>query len=279
MNALGEAEQGEGPDGEDAGGDHGNYVPMNELVGRGAYQSSLTITLADGTVLSPAEVHQLRRSQRREQHDVDVGYVDLSFPTDRIVGVLDWNGSWDTQTGPVLATGVVRVPDDGEVQLKVSAVSRTEPAGDGWQIITEPGDPAVDLGFLNYLAPNIIGSISLGHVDASSFSALRHLAPGLRKLYLTWSGLGDEVLADIAALRELTWLQTFGNRFTDVGVQQLAALTQLRSLYLEEETLTAAAFAFTAELPLLERLGVQDVPLTADDLAFLKLHLPGVDVG
>ena len=54
--------------------------------------------------------------------------------------------------------------------------------------------------------------------------------------------------------------QSWGNRFTNRGVQQLASLTSLASLYLEEETLSAAAFDIAASLPHLARLGLQDVP-------------------
>jgi hypothetical protein len=61
-------------------------------------------------------------------------------------------------------------------------------------------------------------------------------------------------------------------------VQQLAALTSLQSLYLEEETLSAAAFNFAVSLSHLSRLGVQDVPLTEVELAELRRRLPGVNV-
>ena len=103
-------------------------------------------------------------------------------------------------------------------------------------------------------------------------------APGLHALYLAFSGLGDVVLPTVAALTGLTWLQTFGNRFTDAGVQQLVGLTNMRHLYLEEETLTAAAFAFVDRLPQLVRLGLQDVDLDDAELETLRARLPGVQV-
>jgi hypothetical protein len=74
-------------------------------------------------------------------------------------------------------------------------------------------------------------------------------------------------------------LQTWGNRFSDEGVQQLAPLSKLECLYLEEETLTAAAFGFAVGLPKLKRLGLMDVPLTSEERAGLKRLLPTVDVG
>ena len=92
-------------------------------------------------------------------------------------------------------------------------------------------------------------------------------------------GLGDDALRHVAQLRGLKYLQTYGNQFTDHSVKQLAALTELDHLYLEEETLSIAAFGFTRRLPKLARLGLQDVPLTEDEVAELRNLLPGVDVG
>ena len=61
-------------------------------------------------------------------------------------------------------------------------------------------------------------------------------------------------------------------------MQQLAALTRLENLYLEEETLSAAAFDFAVSLPRLSALGVQDVSLTKAELAELRRRLHGVAV-
>lgn len=96
-------------------------------------------------------------------------------------------------------------------------------------------------------------------IIAWSFDSVRHLAPGRRRLHLAITDLSDDAIATIGALHGLAHLQTWGNQFTDRGVQQLAALTKLESLYLEEETLSAAAFDFAVNLPHLSRLGVQDV--------------------
>jgi hypothetical protein len=105
------------------------------------------------------------------------------------------------------------------------------------------------------------------------------LAPGLRRLYLGWTGFSDAVLSTVAMLTGLIYLQTFGNSFTDRGVQQLAALVNLDHLYLEEATLTLAAFDFVDRLPHLTMLGLQDVPLARRDLENLRGRLPGIDVG
>ena len=201
----------------------------------------------------------------------------LRFPTDRAVGTLDWDGSWSSATGPVLARGAVLVPDGVAVRLDVGEVLDSRPTGDGgWR--TQGSLRPVDLGFLTALPPDALHSLAIGAVDERSTTALAHCAPGLQALHLAASGLGDGVLPTVAALSGLTWLQTWGNRFTDAGVQQLAALEQLEQLYLEEETLTSAAFAFAERLPRLVRLGVQDVDLDDAQLAALRARLPGVRV-
>lgn len=202
----------------------------------------------------------------------------FQFPTDRIVGTLDWNGSWTDERGPVLATGMVNVPGDVAVSLEVQAVRGVESRGGGrWSV--DVAREAVDLGFLRDLPADGVESLTLHRSDEATFGAVAHLAPGLRRLYLVWAGFSDAVLGTVARLTGLTYLQTFGNNFTDGGVQKLAALVNLDHLYLEEETLTAGAFAFVDQLPHLARLGLQDVPITLDDLRRLRGRLPGVDVG
>ena len=202
----------------------------------------------------------------------------FEFPSDRIVGVLDWDGSWNDQTGPVLATGLVVVPDDVAVGLDVQALRGAEPTGDGgWTIDVD--QQASELGFLRRLPADGVESLTVHSSNESTFAAVAHLAPGLRKLYLAWSEFSDTVLETVAQLTGLTWLQTFGNNFTDRGVQQLATLTNLDHLYLEEGSLTAGAFNFVDQLPSLDRLGLQDVTMTSAELDRLRTRLPGVDVG
>ena len=89
---------------------------------------------------------------------------------------------------------------------------------------------------------------------------------------------GDDALPSIAKLTGLTYLQTFGNQFTDRGVRQLVALRELESLCLEEETLSAAAFEFATCLPRLQRLGLQDVSISEEELDALRRQLPQVSV-
>ena len=228
---------------------------------------------------------------------------NLTFPAGQAMGTLDWLGSG---AAPVLASGVVAVPDGVEVSLDVmviESVRRTDAQdtvhitlttqrqnADGsvesqvrddpeenWEI-TGGSQPA-DLSFLRQLPADSITALHLrAPILPGSFAAVTHLAPGLRKLYLAWADLSDDALTHISKLDGLIYLQSWGNRFTDRGVQQLAALTRLEGLYLEEETLSAAAFGFAVNLPHLSRLGVQDVPLTEVELAELRRRLPGVGV-
>ncbi len=212
----------------------------------------------------------------------------LSFPPGQAVGKLDWPGRSANRAAPVLASGVVNVPDDAEITLDVmliESVRRTdgqprayhsslaiqlhgasgavgfaaEDPGESWEI-TGGSQPA-DLGFLRRLPADSITNLQLrAPILAESFGAITHLAPGLRRLYLPCTDLTDDALPAVATLRGLVYLQSWGNRFTGRGVQQLASLTRLESLYLEEETLSPAAFDFAASLPHLARLGLQDVP-------------------
>jgi hypothetical protein len=230
----------------------------------------------------------------------------LSFPAGQAMGTLEWLGS-DIGAAPVLATGVVTVPDGAEITLDVmvidsvrktaaqdSAIRSTlsiqrhlpdgsvesevrEDSDETWEI-TGSNQPA-DLSFLRQLPPDSITNLRLcAPIVAESFDAVTYLAPGLRRLYLARADLDDDALAHVSNLAGLIYLQAWGNRFTDRGVQQLAALTSLQDLHLEEETLSAAAFDFAVSLPHLTRLGVQDVPLTAGELAELRRRLPGVNV-
>jgi hypothetical protein len=205
---------------------------------------------------------------------------ELCFPADRIVGTLDWVGSYSDDRGPVLATGGITVPEI-EINLEIQGLLGTEPTSEGvWTPI--PDESPVDLGFLNDLPSNAIHSVSIlssRSVVEDSMSALRHLAPGLRRLYLGWTGLSDAALPAIAQLTGLTYLQTFGNNFSDDGVQELVALQMLVHLYLEEDTLGFSAFEFTSRLPHLVSLGLQDVPLSPDELERIRQRLPGVEVG
>jgi hypothetical protein len=227
--------------------------------------------------------------------------TSLRFPNEG-VGTLEFEGSFSEDRGPTVAAGLVHVSDGLRLGLRLTGPMVWRPApsrgstltvtydGDesrieqrtfqSWQGEGRSGDHFMELDFLRDLPADAFHSLSMNAtVDGSTFSAVAHLAPGLRRLTLAWSDLDDDVLPVVAALGGLTYLQTFGNRFTDQGVQQLASLVALESLYLEEETLTAAAFTFAADLPELRELGLQDVPITEQERSALRAALPGVHVG
>jgi hypothetical protein len=200
----------------------------------------------------------------------------LCFPDDVAVGVLDWL-TLKLDDGPALAIGRVEVPDGQAISLDVWYVEEVL-----WTKVERrlSGSAApVDLGFISQLPPSSIEALTLHRVVPASIFHLRHLAPGLRRLYLSNCELNDEALAHISDLVGLTYLQCYGNSFTDEGIRQLEALQELEYLYLEEETLSATGLEFVTRLPNLKRLGLMDLPLTAEQLATLRRALPSVDVG
>lgn len=202
----------------------------------------------------------------------------LHFPPDLTVGTLSWPGYWEPERGPILAKGDVEVAPDVEIDLAVHHIESVSRVGDGWEM--KGSNMPVDLAFLLDLPPDSIESLHLmPPIVNASVRFISHLAPGLRKLYLGRTRLTDEALPSVASLAGLTWLQTWGNAFTDDGVQQLAALASLEDLYLEEETLTAAALGFACQLPHLRRLGLQDMPITPEQLRQLQSTMPTVQIG
>jgi hypothetical protein len=223
----------------------------------------------------------------------------LRFPHDETAGILDWLGA-RTDDGPILATGVVEVPDDVEVSLSIHRVQSVErdafsgggfitshltkdgivqseeTSGPSWRVTRGDGPP-LHLAFLLELPRDGIAAVRIvgDEVLADSFSFLPHLAPGLKRLYLARTDFDDEVLQYVAKLEELVVLQTWGNRFTDGGVQQLGSLKSLEALYLEEETLSPAAFDFVTRLLHLSRLGVAD-DWSAENVSVLRARFPGL---
>jgi hypothetical protein len=201
----------------------------------------------------------------------------LSFPQDRIVGHLYWAGSNSVSTGPVLATGIVEAPDDRQVRLILSELSGAErrPEG-GWSLVS--AHRPLDLRGIESLPWAAICTLAVREVVAESVSAIVGLAPGLTELLLFGSDLGDEAIPYIAQLTDLTSLQTFGNHFTDDGVQPLRALHRLESVALGETTLSAAALRFATMLPKLRQLGIWDIHVTPEEEQGLRAALPGVEI-
>jgi hypothetical protein len=182
--------------------------------------------------------------------------VRLSFP-DGAVGRLSWLG------GEQVASDIVVVPDNAELSLEVRGAG------------PPPGSP-VDLRFLRRLPPDSIRALHLRRrIVPSSMGALPHLALGLLQLTLGWTDFDDEVLTHVAQLDLLAHLQTWGNRFTDEGVQRLSALRNLESLYLEDEGLTPAALRFVGELPRLAFVGMDHSVMPVEDQRLLQSRLRG----
>ncbi|HEV8064104.1 MAG TPA: hypothetical protein VGP46_04690, partial [Acidimicrobiales bacterium] len=156
----------------------------------------------------------------------------LQFPDGEIVGMLDWPGA-DDRLSPILATGVIDVPDGEPLSLEVwhvVSVDPTDACSTPLAVVGQPSDLSphwlargdgapVDLGFLCDLPADVVVSLSLQWVVEESFQAVTHLAASLRQLTLGNSGLSDAVLSDVARLENLVYLQTWGNRFSDEGVQ------------------------------------------------------------
>lgn len=179
----------------------------------------------------------------------------------------------------MMAIGSITIPEGARVDLHISYVESIIDNAEG-RISYSGSRQPVDLSFLAGLPQNCVESLHLQSIiEPESIKSLPHLAPGLRKLYLAMIKLGDEALESVCRLSNLRYLQAFGNNFTNLGVQVLVGLQELESLYLEEESLSVEAFAFADELPRLKRLGLQDVPIGADELADLQARLPDVEVG
>jgi hypothetical protein len=199
----------------------------------------------------------------------------LRFSEGQYKGRLDWVGlSHSTQ---VLAAGSVDVPDDRLVHLFVRRASgRAEIGGGRVASVLRP----VDLTFLRELPPDAIGALNVqGTILPETFDAVTKLASGLRHLNLGDTELEDSAVPVIGELTRLTHLGSYGNRFTDAGLQQLVSLRELQHLSFEEASLTVAALAFAADLPSLVSLEVWDMQITDEEHAVLRAELPGVAVG
>lgn len=203
--------------------------------------------------------------------------ADLNFPTTAIVGRVDWDGAYTESKGPVLARGTIQVPDGVPVSLEVESISglRHGP-GVGWRIL--PSREPVDLSFLVDLPGSVITSLTLTRPFSGSTASLLNLSPRLEKLFLADCGLGDPELDHLVQLENLTHWQSWGNCFTDRGVQKLSRLRRLRRLFLEEATLSLDGLAVGATLPDLELMGVSGASIPDDNFAHLTTQLHGVRV-
>src|SRR6266851_1084066 len=150
---------------------------------------------------------------------------------------------WRVRPSPSMCRRRFDPGEDAPAWIELGGVRVT---GAGGYSLEGSGQP-VHLGFLHELPGDSITDLHLSWpLIPESLAAITHLSPGLRRLYLAQTALGDDALTLVAQLRGLTYLQTWGNQFTDAGVQQLAALTDLDHLYLEEETLSPPPSALLA---------------------------------
>jgi hypothetical protein len=186
---------------------------------------------------------------------------------------------------------------------------------DGESYSIERGQEPVDLEFIRALPADSVSSLSVGDVIPSSFGAVAHLAPGLRRLGVYLDNLGDDAPSVIAQLRALESLSLYGDSamdegrrlddralsmiadlpaleylslldgaYTEDGLRQLARLPKLRHLHIEREGLTAPMFAFAADMPTLAMLtGLDefgdDGPMPPVEVAKVRAMLPHISLG
>jgi len=107
---------------------------------------------------------------------------ELRFPSDRVVGELDWAGA---PIGGVPATGRVVVPDGVRVDLTVPGF-HDSPGGGRLM------NPAVDLGFVRDLPPDGIEALHIRAAQEHSLGALTHLVRlGLQDVDVTEAEIDD----------------------------------------------------------------------------------------
>ncbi len=179
------------------------------------------------------------------------------------------------------------------------------------------GEEAVDLEFIRGLPADSVFDLSVGDIVPASFTAVAHLAPGLRDLSVYLDDLGAEapsVIADLTALERLSLaghsapedgpslrlddralsviadlpalesLSLLGGSYTEHGLQQLRRLPKLRHLHIEREGLTAPMFRFAAVMPALTRLSGldefgDDGPMPPAEVEQVRAMLPHIIVG
>ena len=177
------------------------------------------------------------------------------------------------------------------------------------------GKEAVDLEFIRGLPPDSVSALSLtGDVLPASFTAVAHLAPGLRRLGLYLDNLGDDApsviaepdgpaiagtlrrfshgrgrplgdraLSMIADLPALEYLALLDGAYTEQGLRQLLRLPKLRHLHIEREGLTAPMFRFAAAMPALTKLtGLDefgdDGPMPPAEVDQVRAMLPHISL-
>jgi hypothetical protein len=179
------------------------------------------------------------------------------------------------------------------------------------------GDEPVDLEFVRRLPAASVDDLTLGAVVPSTFAAVAHLAPGLRRFCAYVDGnlgdaaasviagltaleslalagnsaiedgpglLNDDALTAIADLPALEYLALMGGSYTEHGLRQLRRLPRLQHLHIEREDLTASMFEFAAAMPALTRLSGldefgDDGPMPPAEVDQVRAMLPHITVG
>jgi hypothetical protein len=179
------------------------------------------------------------------------------------------------------------------------------------------GDEPVDLEFVRRLPAGSVDDLTLGAVVPSTFAAVAHLAPGLRRFCayvddnlgdetasviagltalesLALAGnsaiedgpglLNDDALSAIADLPALEYLALMGGSYTEHGLQRLRRLPKLQHLHIERYDLTASMFEFAATMPALTRLSGldefgDDGPMPPAEVDQVRAMLPHITVG
>jgi len=186
----------------------------------------------------------------------------LRFPAEIAVGEVEWEdprepNGWDH----LLAIGVLEVPDQTAVRLRVYTVAEVSVSGHalgfapisprrpqeqervtwergmpdsalrnersiwggpGESWSVESGDEAVDLAFIRDLPADSVFDLSLtSDIVAGSFAAVAHLAPGLRDLSVYLDSLADDAPSVIAQLTALESLTLGGGPAAEDGPGRL----------------------------------------------------------
>ena len=117
----------------------------------------------------------------------------LKFPEEQAVGTVAWQRRLPGQ-GPTMAIGSIEIPDHSDAELRIFAVDSIFEIEGGRTSYSISSDP-VDLGFLDGFPTDCVEGLHLGTcVVPTSVRFLPRLAPGLRRLYVPGTGLGDEAL-------------------------------------------------------------------------------------
>ena len=126
-------------------------------------------------------------------------------------------------------------------------------------------------GLGSNLTPNGERRISLAVDGATSFSALKTLAPDrLWSLHAERSQIVDDELVNLQGMTDLLHLDLSRTAVSDAGMLHLQGLDRLEVLQLWDTTITDAGLALIARLPNLVQLGVGNTRVGDAGIAHLR---------